>query len=165
MKDGYKLRGEYKLVHKRAGQVIGEQVGHNDITNEGLDQILDIMFNAASQLASWYIGIISNGSYSAVANTDVMNSHAGWIEFVNYDEATRVEWAPDAPSAQSITNSAACTFTFSASGTIQGIFVTSNSTKSGTTGKLWSTALFALPVVVADNDTIDITYTVVAARG
>ena len=159
------LRGLYRIEHIRAGKVIDVFEGHNDITNEGLDQILDIMFNAETQIASWYIGMINNSGYSAVANTDVMTSHAGWTEFVNYDEANRVEWAPADPSAQAITNSSAAVFTFNATGTLTGIFIASNSTKSGTTGKLWATALFALPVAVVDNDVLNITYTVVAARG
>jgi hypothetical protein len=160
-----KLKGIYKITHRREGNIINEFEDHNDITNEGLDQILDIMFNAAAQLASWFIGMINGSGFSAVANTDVMASHSGWTEFTSYDEANRVEWAPDVPATQTITNSVGRTFTFNATGTLQGIFIASNSTKGGTTGKLWSTALFSLPVGVLDNDTIDITYTVVAARG
>jgi hypothetical protein len=46
-----------------------------------------------------------------------------------------------------------------ASGTVKGIFITSNNTKSGTSGKLWSTALFSADVPVVNGDQLKITYT------
>lgn len=134
----------------------------NDITNEGKNEILDVMFSDATQTAasSWFIGLISNSGYSALAAGDTMASHSGWTEFTGYSQSTRVAWGPGNPASQSITNATPATFDINASGTLKGIFVTTNSTKSGTTGKLWATGLFAADVPVSNGDQMKITYTV-----
>jgi hypothetical protein len=135
---------------------------HNDITNEGKNTILDVMFKDGTQIAStsWYLGLISNSGYSALAAGDTMSSHTGWTEFTGYSQSTRVAWGPGAASGQSTTNATPATFDINATGTLKGIFVTSNSTKSGTTGKLWATGLFAADVPVSNGDQMKITYTV-----
>lgn len=134
----------------------------NDITNEGKNLILEVMFKDGTQIASssWFIGLISNSGYSALAAGDTMASHSGWTEFTAYSQSTRVAWGPGTPASQSITNASPATFDINGSGTLKGIFVTSNSTKSGTTGKLWATGLFAADVPVSNGDQMKITYTV-----
>lgn len=162
-KNGINLRGFYpKIEHYRGGVLLDVYSLHNDITNEGKNEILDIMFSDGTQIAaaSWYIGLISNSGYSALAAGDTMGSHGGWTEFTGYTQATRVAWGPGNPASQSITNASPATFDINASGTLKGIFVTSNSTKSGTTGKLWATGLFAADVPVSNGDQMKITYTV-----
>lgn len=154
-----------KMEVVRDGQVVQSLVTHNDITNEGKNELLDIMFSDGTQIAasSWYIGFISLSGYTALAAADTMASHGGWTEFTGYSQATRVAWGPGAPSSQSITNASPATFDINASGTVKGVFVTSNSTKSGTTGKLWATALFSTgDVPVVNGDQLKITYTVSA---
>ncbi len=89
-----------------------------------------------------------------------MSSHAGWTEFTTYSDATRVAWTTVAAASESITNTTVSTFNINGSGTVKGIFVTSVSTKSGTTGTLWSTAAFTSPVPVSNGDQLKITYTV-----
>jgi hypothetical protein len=137
---------------------------HNDITNEGKNTIFDVMFHDGTQIASssWYLGLISNSGYSALAAGDTMSSHSGWTEFTAYTQSTRVAWGPGAAASQSTTNASPATFDINASGTVKGIFVTSNSTKSGTTGKLWATGLFTADVPVSNGDQLKVTYTVSA---
>jgi hypothetical protein len=155
------LRGVYVADHFRAGLLHARYVIKNDITNEGKNTLFDVMFNTATQIAnnSWFIALISNSGYSALAAADTMASHAGWTEFTTYTEANRVAWGSGTSASQSVTNATPATFTISGSGTLKGIFVTSNSTKSGTSGKLWSTALFSADVPVVNGDEIKITYT------
>lgn len=156
-------KGKFQVEHHdKDGNLKGTYDFPNDITNEGKNYILDVMFHDQTQIAStsWYIGLISNSGYSALAAGDVMSSHSGWTEFTGYSESTRVAWGPGSPSAQSITNASPATFDLNASGTVKGVFVTSNSTKSGTTGKLWATALFSADVPVVNGDQLKITYTV-----
>lgn len=161
--NGLNLQGFYPAIeHWRDGRLLDVYQLHNDITNEGKNTILDVMFHDGTQIAStsWYIGLISNSGYSALAAADTMASHSGWTEFTGYSQSTRVAWGPGAASGQSTTNATPATFDINATGTLKGIFVTSNSTKSGTTGKLWATGLFAADVPVSNGDQMKITYTV-----
>lgn len=154
-----------KVEHlDKDGNLKGIYDTFNDITNEGKNELLDIMFSDGTQIAnnSWFIGLISNSGYSALAAADTMASHAGWTEFTGYSQATRVAWGAGNPSSQSITNSSPATFDINGSGTVKGIFVVSNSTKGGTTGKLWATALFSADVPVSNGDQLRVTYTVSA---
>lgn len=158
------LKGKFQVEHLRDGQVIGTFDINNDITNEGKNTLFDVMFASGTQIgsSSWFIGLISSSGYSALAPGDTMASHSGWTEATGYTQATRVAWGPGSAASQSITNASPATFDINATATIKGIFVTSNSTKSGTTGKLWSTALFSADVPVTSGDQLRVTYTVSA---
>jgi hypothetical protein len=159
--DKLNLRGKYRVDHFRSGRLLDTYLINNDITNEGKNLLFDVMFNDETQIASssWYIGLISLTSYSALAATDVMSSHGGWTEFTSYSQANRVAWGPDAAASQSVTNGTPATFDMSSSGTVKGVFITSNNTKGGTSGKLWSTALFSADVPVVNGDQLKVTYT------
>lgn len=154
------MRGRFKVEHIRNGEVIGQYAMPNGIVDEGLNSLLDVYFHNQAQIATWYIGLVDNSGFSAFANADTMGSHAGWAESTAYDEATREEWVEDAAASRSISNSTPAEFTINATATLKGIFVTSNSTKGGTTGTLWATAAFSSNVGVVDNDILRITYTV-----
>jgi hypothetical protein len=161
---GLKFDNFFKVRHLRGGKLLGEYHLKNNITDEGVNTLFNVMFNTATQIAnnSWFIGFIDNGGPPTLANADVMNSHAGWTEFTNYSQSTRVAWGSNTAGAgvRSVTNSSAAVFNINgAGGTVYGIFVTSNSTKGGTSGKLWSTAAFASAVPVSSGDQLNITYT------
>lgn len=163
--DKLPLRGRFQIEHlDKDGNVKGVYDFPNDITNEGKNQLFEIMFHDGTQIAnaSWFIGLISNSGYSALAAGDTMASHSGWTEFTGYSQSTRVAWGAGAAASQSITNSSPATFDINATGTVKGIFVVSNSTKGGTSGKLWATALFTADVPVANGDQLRVTYTVSA---
>lgn len=155
------LHGHYVIEHIRDGEVIGTYEFDNDIVNEGKNLIFNVMFNGTTQVAanSWFLGLISLVGYSALAAADVMNSHAGWTEFVGYSGGARPAWGQGSASSQTITNGTATTFNLTATGTVKGIFVTSNSTISGTSGYLWATALFTADVPVVNGDQLKVTYT------
>lgn len=159
-KDELPLVGKFKLEHWRNGVKIDEFEVKNTIVNEGKNSLLDIMFHAVTQITTWSVGLIDNASFSAIVAADVMSSHSGWIENVDYDEAARVAWTEGAASGQAITNASPLVFTMNATKTIKGIFLVSNSTKSGTTGVLWAATAFASTVNVIDNDELKITYSV-----
>lgn len=157
-------KGKFVVEHfDKDGNLKGRHEFPNGVTNEGKDHWLSVTFNNGTQVNPWYIGLIDESGYTALDATDTMSSHAGWTEFTSYSEGTRVDWAEDAPSSQSITNSTPITFTISGAGTLKGVFVVSNSTKGGSTGTLWATALFASDIPVAISDLLKITYTVTAA--
>lgn len=161
MKAGLKISGRYKMELVREGRTVLFET-HNGVVTEGLDTILDTMFNAQTQTAEWKIGLIDSTNFSAVDPSDTMSSHAGWQEITNYSEATRVDWAPDDTSNGVITNATAASMTINADGTIKGLFLTNDGTKGGTAGLLWATAVFGSEVIVLDGDSLKVTYTVTA---
>jgi hypothetical protein len=157
--DMFKPRGKFIVEHIRDGVVIGTYEFPNGITNEGKNTIFDVMFNSATQITTWYIGLVSLSGFSALADADTLASHAGWTEFTGYTQANRVTWGSGASASQVVTNSTPATFDMNATGTVKGIFIASNNTKGGTTGKLWATALFTADVPVVSADQLKITYT------
>jgi hypothetical protein len=155
-----KSKGVFTVEHYRKGKLLDQFTIPNGQTVEGLNKFLDVMFHGTTAIGTWYLGLIDSASYSALSENDTMGSHAGWIEAVAYDEATRPAWTEGAASSKSMTNASAVVFTINATKTIKGIFVTSGSAKSGTTGTLFATSLFTAERAVLDDDTLSITYTV-----
>ena len=165
MKSKLPVKGYLKVEHRdKEGKLVGIYEMPNGITNVGKNLILDVMFNDGSAVAnnSWFIGLIDNSGYSALAAADTMSSHAGWNEFTTYSEANRVAWGSGVAASQSTTNASPATFNVTGTATVKGVFVTSNNTKSGTTGTLWATALFSADVPVSNGDQLKVTYTVSA---
>lgn len=159
------LKGRFKVEHvDKDGNLINTYEFNNDIVNAGKNNLFEVYFHDGTQNASssWFIGLISLSGYTALAAGDTMSSHTGWTEFTGYSQSTRVAWGPGAAASQSITNASAATFDINASGTVKGIFVCTNSTKGGTSGTLWATALFSADVPVSNGDQLRVTYTVSA---
>lgn len=152
-----KAHGKFIVEHFREGQKIGEYEFPNGIVDVGLNKILDVMFGAVTQITSWFIGLIDNSGFSALANADTLASHGGWNEFTNYT-GNRKAWSVGAAASRSITNGTTADFAITGTGTLKGIFVSNAS--SGTSGTLWSTAAFGSTVAVANGDTLKVTYTV-----
>ena len=152
-----KFRNIVKMELVRDGKVIGEFQFENGITDEGKDHILDTQFAGGTPVDPWYIGLIDNAGFSALAAGDTLPSHAGWSEFTSYT-GNRQEWTEDAAATQAITNTTTVDFAITGSGTVYGIFIASVAT--GTAGILWATAALASPQAVASSDEIRITYTV-----
>lgn len=155
------LRGFYNVKHfDKAGNLKGTYEFPNGIVDEGLNHLLDTQFNGGTAVDPWYVGLVNNAGFSAFANADTMASHAGWAETSAYGEATRVEWTAGAAASRSVTNAVTLDFSINATVTIKGIFVTSVSTKGGTTGVLWSTAAFTSTIAAENGDTLKVTYTI-----
>jgi len=153
-------KGKFVVEHIRDGKVIAKHEFPNGITNGGKDSLLNVYFHSATQITTWYIGLVDNSGFSAFAAGDTMASHSGWTESTAYSESVRQTWGVGASSGQSVTNGTAATFTMNGTATIKGIFIPSDSTKGGTTGTLWSTAAFASTVSVNNGDLLKVTYTV-----
>lgn len=152
------LKGHFSIEHlDKDGQLKGRYELDNGIVNQGKNSILDIMFHAATQITTWYIGLMDNSGYTTEAAADTLASHTGWNEFTNYT-GNRKEWTEGAAASQSITNSTPVQFDITGTGTIKGVFICSAA--SGTSGTLWSTAAFGSTVAVANGDQLKITYTV-----
>jgi hypothetical protein len=93
-----------------------------------------------------------------------MGSHGSWTELTPYSNSTRPQWNGGTASAGSIDNSASkAQFTCNATATVVGAFLSDNSTKGGTTGKLYAAGNFSASKDVASGDTLEVTATFTAA--
>lgn len=154
-----RIVGEYRFTCRdRHGHVKWEEEIRNLVPNAALDDLLSVYLAAGTQKTTWFVGLKGAG---APAAGDTHQSHAGWTEVADYDEATRPAWTPGAVSGQSVDNSASpAGFTFNASVTVNGGFVANVSTKGDTgPGVLFSAGDFPAPRAVEDNDTLDVTVT------
>lgn len=156
------MKGRFVVQHlDKDGNLKGTHEFPNGIVDVGLNHILETQFNGGTPVTTWYIGLINNAGFSALANADTMSSHAGWAEInTQYNEATRPEWTAGTAAARAITNGTSVDFSMNDTISVRGIFITSVNTKGGTTGVLWSTALFASTVAAENGDTLKVTYTV-----
>jgi hypothetical protein len=156
------LNGKFTVEHYRNGKLLKTYNFPNAITNVGAGYLLDTMFNGQTQIAqaSWSIGLVDNASFTAFALTDTMASHSGWVENIAYSSATRIAWGSGNSSARTVTNATAVTFNITGTATLQGVFISSNNVQNGTTGILWTEALFSSPIPVTSGDQIKISYSV-----
>jgi hypothetical protein len=133
----------------------------NLITTEGLNDILTKYLKGSSYTATWFVGLAGAGTKAAA---DTMSSHSGWAVVAAYSEGVRQTLTLGTASAGSISNTASkAVFTITGSATVAGAFVTSNSTKSGTTGTLYGVVDFGDARAVISGDTLTVTVTLTAA--
>jgi hypothetical protein len=157
--------GGYFVIECRdaEGNLRWEDTAENGVTNNALNDILNVYLRGTSQTANWYLGLVDNASYTAFAAADTMTSHTGWIENVGYSGTTRNQWTAAAAASQGVTNTSTVNFSMTATATIRGIFLTSDNTLSGTAGNLFATAAFTGGTQsVNSGDTLKVTYTVSA---
>jgi len=164
--DSASAKGVYKIqCHDKDGNLKWEDVAPNLVVNVGLQDMNAKYFTGSAYTAAWYIGLYGAGASNTPAAGDTMSSHAGWTEVVAYSQATRPACTFGTPTTANpsvATNSASpATFSINATTTVGGAFLTSNSTKSGTTGTLYSAADFSAPGdrAVTNGDTLSVTYT------
>lgn len=147
------------------GTVKWETESHNLVVNVGLQDMNTQYFKGATYTAAWYIGLYGAAATNNPAASDTAASHAGWTEIVPYSNATRPAASFGTATTADpsvISNSASpASFTINATATVGGAFLISNSTKSGTTGILFSASDFGSPGdrSVVSGDTLLVTYT------
>ena len=164
--DSASAKGVYKVqCHDAQGNLKWEAEAPNLVVNEGLQDMNAKYFTGTTYTAAWYLGLYGSGATNSPAAGDTMSSHAGWTEVVAYSQATRpvcTFGTPTTANPSVATNSASpATFSINATTTVGGAFLTSSSTKSGTTGTLYSAADFSSPGdrAVVSGDTLSVTYT------
>jgi hypothetical protein len=143
------------------GQLKWTEEFHNLVVNEGLQFINQQVFKGASYTATWYMGLINTGATYAGSNT--MASHSGWTENTLYLQANRPTMAFTVPTSADpsvIATTTPIVFSMTGSATIAGGFITSENTKGGITGTLFSAGNFTVgDRAVVNGDTINVTYT------
>jgi hypothetical protein len=137
----------------------------NLVVNVGLKDMNDKYFSGSSYSATWYLGLYGSGSTNNPAASDTMSSHSGWTEVTAYSQSTRPQatfGAATTADPSVITNSGSpATFSINGTTVVGGAFLTSNNTKGGTTGILFSASDFTSPGdrSVVNGDTLNVTYT------
>lgn len=161
-----KAGGVFKvLCYDKDGNLKWEAESHNLVVNVGLQDMNAKYFTGSSYTATWYLGLYGAAASNNPAAGDTMSSHAGWTEVTAYSQATRpqcVFGTPTTANPSVATNSASpASYSINGTTTVGGAFLTSNNTKGGTTGTLFSAADFSSPGdrAVVSGDTITVTYT------
>ena len=164
--EGAKATGKYTVeCYDKDGNLKWVAETPNLVVNVGLQYMAGVALTSTTQITTWYIGLWGAAASNAPAAGDTMASHIGWTEVTPYSNATR----PTATFAAAtnanpsvVTNSASpASFTINATQTVGGAFLTSNDTKGGSTGTLFSGSDFSSPGdrSVVSGDTLNVSYT------
>lgn len=166
LSDSAKATGVYKIqCHDKDGNLKWEAESKNLVVNGGLQDMNAKYFTGSAYTAAWYLGLYGAAASNNPAAGDTMSSHAGWTENTTYSNANRPTCTFGTPTTANpsvATNSASpATFNINGTTTVGGAFLTSNNTKGGTTGTLYSAADFSSPGdrSVVNGDTLTVTYT------
>lgn len=164
--EGARAGGVYFFeCYDKEGNLKWKEEAKNLVVNVGLKDMNDKYFSGSSYTAAWYLGLITGpGAGTTIDPGDTMSSHVGWSENTSYSQATRPACTFGAattadPSVISNSSSVAI-FSINGTTTIAGAFLTSNNTKGGTTGILFSASDFQSPGdrAVVSGDTLNVTY-------
>jgi hypothetical protein len=164
--DSASAKGVYKIqCHDKDGNLKWEDEAPNLVVNEGLQDMNAKYFTGTTYTAAWYLGLYGSGATNSPAAGNTMASHSSWTEVTAYSQATRPACTFGTPTTANpsvATNSASpASFSINGTTTVGGAFLTSNNTKGGTTGILYSAADFSAPGdrSVVSGDTLSVTYT------
>lgn len=163
--EGIKGGGVFTVqCHDKDGNLKWEAKSPNLVVNVGLKEMNDKFFTGSAYTAAWHLGLYGAGSTNNPAATDTMASHPGWVEVTAYSQATRpaVAFGAATNADPSVISNSASPAVFSINGTttVGGAFLTSNNSKGGTTGILFSASDFTAPGdrSVVSGDTLNVTY-------
>jgi hypothetical protein len=160
---GFRNKWDFECFDKDGNLKWKESV-FNTVVNEGLDEILDQFWDGSAYTAAHYVGLTDSTPTPAAGDT--MSSHAGWAEIHSeYSQGARPTLNMGTASSQSIDNSASkATYSFTSSATIGGAFISTDSTKNGSSGILILVVAFTGgDRTVGNGDTVNVTVTSTAS--
>ena len=164
--EGVKATGKYTVeCYDRDGNLKWVAETPNLVVNVGLQYMAGVALTSTAQITTWYLGVYGSGATNSPAAGDTMSSHIGWTEVTAYSEANRptaVFAAATNANPSVVTNTSnKAVFTINGTTVVGGAFLTSNNTKGGTTGTLFSAADFSSPGdrSVVNGDILNVTYT------
>lgn len=171
VQEGAEAKGRYIVECRGAdGFLKWFDVINNVVCTEGKNVMLDAaLAGSAYTVTGPFMGLISDDTFSAVAAGDTaaqINGSNGWKEAGNAQDptysGTRKTCAWSAASAGAKALSAACSFSITSSGIVEGVFIVFSSgavnTIDSAAGKLWSAGLFTSPKSVDNGDVLSVTY-------
>lgn len=163
--EGLKGGGVFTATcYDKDGNLKWEAKSPNLVVNVGLADMNDKYFSGSGYTAAWYIGLYGAASSNDPAASDTMSSHAGWTEVTDYSQTERptATFGSATVADPSVIDNSGSVAVFSINGTttIGGAFLTSDDTKGGTGGILFSAADFQSPGdrSVVSGDTLNVTY-------
>jgi hypothetical protein len=145
----------------RNGKLIDHEVSFNKVVNEGLDFMLNVMFNGTAAKATWYCAIFEDDYTPLAAN---IYATPGYAECTAYGEATRPEYVEAASTARSTSNTASkAVFTMNNTKTVYGGSLVSSNVKGDTAAGgavLFCSSKLAASKSVVSGDIINLTITI-----
>ena len=164
--EGAKATGMYTVeCYDKDGNLKWVAETPNLVVNVGLQYMAGTALTSTAQITSWYIGLYGSGATNSPSAGDTMALHGGWTEVTAYSEANRptAQFAAATNANPSVVTNTLNKAVFTINGTtvVGGAFLTSNNTKGGSTGTLFSAADFAAPGdrSVVSGDILNVTYT------
>jgi len=166
--DAVRTSGMFAVeCHDADGNTLWSENVPNLLTTLGKNFLLDQGLAGSSYTAADYMGLISSASFSAVSASDTMASHSGWLEADSSNApaygTTRPTCAWSSASAGAKALSAALSFVFTNSGTVQGLFLVvgsgASATVANTGGTLFNAGTLATAQPVVSGNTITASYT------
>jgi len=158
--------GKYHVeCHDKDGNLKWTAESKNLVVNAGLQYMAGTALTSVTQITTWYLGLYGSGATNSPAAGNTMASHTSWTEVTDYSNANRVtaSFATATTASPSVVTNTASPAVFNINGTttVGGAFLTSDNTKGGTTGTLFSAADFGSPGdrSVVSGDTLSVTYT------
>jgi hypothetical protein len=156
------------------GNLRWREVVYNQVTTEGVNDLLTQYFKGSAYTAAFYVGLVDNTGFTAYAAGDTAakittttptGGTNSWQESTAYSNANRQTLTLGTPASGSVDNSASkAVFNINATATILGAFVVTTNTKGGTTGKLFGAASFTGGSrAVQNGDTLNVTVTLSAS--
>jgi hypothetical protein len=161
MKLGMRFKGHFTTrCFDPQGNLKWTRKAQNTVLDAALDSILNVYLHAATQITTWYVGLIDDTP--TIDHADVMTDHSGWTENTKY-AGNRKEFVEAAASAATITNVASpAAFVMNDTTTVSGAFLCGAAT--GTSCLLFCAALFDEgDAVVGSGDTINVVYEITGA--
>jgi hypothetical protein len=139
----------------KSGKLKWREEVFNIVVTEGLNNLLDTCLGGTVDETAWYVGLIDNSGFTALAAADTLASHGGWTEFTNYT-GNRQTWTKNGvASGGAMSNSSAkAAFPILGTATLNGAFLCSVNT--GTAGKLYGEASFSATRAVENGDTLNV---------
>ena len=164
--EGAKATGKYVVeCFDKDGNLKWVAETPNLVVNVGLQYMAGTALTSTAQITTWYLGLYGSGATNSPSAGDTMALHGGWTEVTAYSEANRptATFAAATNANPSVVTNTASKAVFTINGTtvVGGAFLTSNNTKGGSTGTLFSAADFAAPGdrSVVSGDILNVTYT------
>lgn len=132
----------YDVEHWRDGDLLSATKHTNIIPQVGINHIAGLIRGSVAPIANWYLGLFE-GNYVPVSGTTAGDLPNNAMEFTGYSEAARPAWTHTYDGVSVIANSVSrATFTITTEKLVYGGFISSSSTKGGTSGVLLSMARF-----------------------
>lgn len=156
------LGGTFHIEHySRDGVLLDKWDAKNVVTDEGINHALNVIFNGATQVGTWYVGLFT-ANYTPISSDTAATFPGSATEATTqYSEGARQTYVEAASTAKSITNSASkAVFTAASSATFYGAFLSSVSTKGATTGVLMAAAKFPTSKSLEVGEQLVVTYTI-----